>query len=35
MGIMDKMSRTFGLSGSDEEKETEAQEKEDLQAPNF
>ena len=35
MGIMDKMSRTFGLSGSEEEKETETQEKEELQAPNF
>lgn len=35
MGIMDKMSRTFGLSGGDEEKETESQEKEELQAPKF
>ena len=36
MGIMDKMSRTFGLSGGDEEKEIEApQEKEELQAPTF
>jgi len=31
---MDKMSRTFGLSG-EEEKETETQEKEELTAPNF
>ena len=34
MGIMDKMSRTFGLSGEDE-KEVETQEKEELTAPNF
>ena len=34
MGIMDKMSRTFGLSG-EEEKEVETQEKEELTAPNF
>ena len=34
MGIMDKMSRTFGLSG-EEEKEMESQEKEELQAPTF
>lgn len=34
MGIMDKMSKTFGLSG-DEEKEMENQEKEELTAPNF
>ena len=34
MGIMDKMSKTFGLSG-EEEKEAEAQEKEELTAPTF
>ncbi len=34
MGIMDKMSRTFGLSG-EEENETETQEKEELTAPSF
>ena len=34
MGIMDKMSRTFGLS-SEEEKEMDTQEKEELTAPNF
>ena len=34
MGIMDKMSRTFGLSG-EEEKEIETQEKEELSAPTF
>ena len=35
MGIMDKMGRTFGLTGGDEEKELEMQEKEELTAPNF
>lgn len=35
MGIMDKVSRTFGLSGEEEEKMTEPTAKEELQAPNF
>lgn len=35
MGIMDKMSSALGLSGGEEEKITETQEKEELQAPNF
>ena len=35
MGIMDKMSRTFGLSGEDTQKDEETQEKEELQAPTF
>lgn len=35
MGIMDKVSKTFGFSGGDEEKEIEMTEKEDLQAPSF
>ena len=35
MGIMDKVSRTFGLSGEEEEKMTETNSKEELQAPSF
>ncbi len=35
MGIMDKVSKTFGLSGDGNESETETTAKEDLQAPSF
>lgn len=35
MGIMDKVSKTFGLNGDGNEAETEATAKEDLQAPSF
>lgn len=35
MGIMDKVSRTFGLSDDEDEKMTESTAKEELQAPNF
>ena len=35
MGIMDKVSKTFGLSGDGNEAETETTAKEDLQAPTF
>ena len=35
MGIMDKVSKTFGLSGEGNDTETETTAKEDLQAPNF
>lgn len=35
MGIMDKVSKTFGLSNDEEEKTAESTAKEELQAPNF
>lgn len=35
MGIMDKVSKTFGLSGDEDEKMTDTTAKEELQAPNF
>lgn len=35
MGIMDKVSKTFGLNGDGNDSENEMTAKEDLQAPNF
>ncbi len=35
MGLMDKMSKTFGLSRDEEEKEIDTTEKEELKVPKF